>query len=427
MIYLKVRICHFINFLKKTKLQRCRAGHYSLKFGCFFLYFSHFLFVCVSLFCYWQAPLMAALFSICYNLYRYYCYYYSAPIGFNRFLLLYIFATKFPFCFTISIFAEEKKKGLRCIPRVPKNRMFKLGLWNARSVNNKVAYISEMIISNSLDILILTETWLSSGKVHTLGLFHDLLPGYTISNQPRHSRGGGLAILSRSDLTSKINKGPSYKSFTKYLDITLTSGNMLLRVISIYRPPISAKNKLSFCQFLTEFSDFLERIYTSHNKIILAGDFNIKIDLISNSETDCFMDILGTFDLYQHIHTPTQYSGHILDLVITKRSNSDSIYSTDVFSDAPSDHSYIICNVDFPCLKAPQLCITKRNIRSIKIESFIESVKEVGFDSDTDTIDRLVEIYNSNLLSVLDTHAPLTCKNLTSRPKSQWYSDDLRN
>ena len=63
------------------------------------------------------------------------------------------------------------------------------------------------------------------------------------------------------------------------------------------------------------------------------------------------MDILGTFDLYQHIHTPTQYSGHILDLVITKRSisstdvfsdaPSNSIYSTDVFSDAPSDHSYV--------------------------------------------------------------------------------------
>ena len=89
-------------------------------------------------------------------------------------------------------------------------------------------------------------------------------------------------------------------------------------------------------------------------------------------------------------------------------------------------HTYIICNVDFPCLKAPQLCITKRNIRSIKIESFIESIKEAGFGSDTDTIDRLVEIYNSNLLTVLDTHAPLTCKTLTSRPKSHWYSDDLR-
>ena len=175
---------------------------------------------------------MAALFSICYNLYRYYCYYYSAPIGFNCFLLLYIFArdlllnslSALPYQSLQRKRKRDRRSGrlvrskyiskpipvvsinhliasnvtlpahlrphcsrdsgnFRCIPRVPKNRMFKLGLWNARSVNNKVAYISELIISNSLDILILTETWLSSGKAHTLGLFHDLIPEYTISNQ----------------------------------------------------------------------------------------------------------------------------------------------------------------------------------------------------------------------------------------------------
>ena len=215
--------------------------------------------------------------------------------------------------------------------------MFKLGLWNARSVNNMVAYISELIISNSLDILILTETWLTSCKAHTLGLFHDLLPGYMISNQPRHSRDGGLAILSRSDLTSKINKGPSYKLFEysllrHHFNFWQYAHTSYFNLSSTHL----CQKKLSFCQFLSEFSDFLERIYTSHSNIILASDFNIKIDLISNSEMDRFMDIPGTFDLYKYIHTPTQYSGHILDLVITKRSNSDSIYSTDVFSDAPN-------------------------------------------------------------------------------------------
>ena len=134
--------------------------------------------------------------------------------------------------------------------------MFKLGLWNARSVNNKVAYISELIISNSLDILILTETWLTSGKAHALGLFHDLLPGYTMSNQPHHSRGGGLVILSRSDLTSKINKGPSYKSF-EYLDITLTSGNMLLRLFQSIVHPSLPKTSFHFANSYLNSQTFL--------------------------------------------------------------------------------------------------------------------------------------------------------------------------
>ena len=76
---------NFTTTFFNKNLKRCRARRLVFMF-------SHFLFFCVSLFCYWQAPLMAALFSICYNLYLYYCYYYSAPIGFNRFLLLYIFA-----------------------------------------------------------------------------------------------------------------------------------------------------------------------------------------------------------------------------------------------------------------------------------------------------------------------------------------------
>ena len=195
-------------------------------------------------------------------------------------------------------YCSRDTKNLRNISHIPKKSMIKIGLWNARSVNNKVLYISELVISNSLDILILTETWLTSGKDHILGLLCDLLPGYTIINQPHHSRVGDLAILFRTDLTSKKNKGPSYKSF-EYLEVTFTSGNMQLRVVPIYRPPVSAKNKLSFSQFSYEFSDFPERIYASHNKIIMAGDFNIRFDLISNSETDRFIDILGSFDLYR--------------------------------------------------------------------------------------------------------------------------------
>ena len=428
----------------------------------------------------YSAPLIDALFSVCYNplfyFYFCYCYYYYfnlAPDGVNHYFrlidIIHHLQNSFPCSPNQSLRRKRGKrsgrivrskyisepfpvlpiilstasnnsvsklshslpclsrdiKSLRYVSHIPKESMIKIGLWNARSVNNKVVYVSELILSNSLDILILTETWLTSGKDHTLGLLCDLLPGYRIINQPRHSRGGGLALLLRTDLASKKNTGPSYKSF-EYLDVTFTSGKMLLRVVSIYRPPISTKNKLSLGQFLLEFSDFLELIYTSHNKIIIAGDFNIRFDMMSNPETCRFSDILATFDLFQHIHHPTHLTGHTLDLVITKCSNSDSIYSADVFSDAPSDHSYIICNVNFPYLKPSKLSISTRKIRSIKIGSFIESVIDANFGSDTDTLYMLVEKYNSHLRAILDNHAPLISKTLTSRPKSQWYSDHLR-
>ena len=79
---------------------------------------------------------------------------------------------------------------------------------------------------------------------HVVGQLLDLLPDYKITNQPRISRGGGLAVLSRSELTIRAHTGAPYASF-EYMDLILTSGGMSIRVISIYRPPPSVKNKLS--------------------------------------------------------------------------------------------------------------------------------------------------------------------------------------
>ena len=169
-------------------------------------------------------------------------------------------------------------KVLRSIPCIPQRNSIRFGLWNAHSVNKKVVSISELVISNSLDVLVLTETWLKHGgdHDHVVGQLLDLLPDYKIINQPRILRGGGLAVLSRLELTTRTHTGAPYASF-EYMDLIFTSEGMSLRVISIYRPPPSAKNMLSFNQFLSEFSDLVERLCTSQNKIIITGDFNIHL------------------------------------------------------------------------------------------------------------------------------------------------------
>ena len=41
-----------------------------------------------------------------------------------------------------------------------------LGLMNARSVANKLDYVFDHIINNNLDIVALTETWLSNEEVN---------------------------------------------------------------------------------------------------------------------------------------------------------------------------------------------------------------------------------------------------------------------
>lgn len=125
--------------------------------------------------------------------------------------------------------------------------------------------------------------------------------------------------------------------------------------------------------------------------------FNIRLDLISNSETDRFMNILGTFDLYQHRQNPIHSSGHTLNLVITKSSNSDSTYSTDVFSDAPSDHSYVICNVLFLASCLQSYVLPQERLDLLRLIPLLKVHKKLNL------VQLLIQYilfdkYNSNLL-----------------------------
>ena len=51
-----------------------------------------------------------------------------------------------------------------------------------------------------------------------------------------------------------------------------------MKLILIYRPPPSKKNKFTTSQFLSEFSTLAESILIRPYKILIAGDFNFQID-----------------------------------------------------------------------------------------------------------------------------------------------------
>ena len=59
------------------------------------------------------------------------------------------------------------------------------GLWNTRSVKNKLSFIQSLVYSKSFHLLCITETWLSSDIAD-----NEILPqGYTIYRRDRSSHG----------------------------------------------------------------------------------------------------------------------------------------------------------------------------------------------------------------------------------------------
>ena len=90
-------------------------------------------------------------------------------------------------------------------------------------------------------------------------------------------RGGGLALLVRSNLKVKKNKCSSYRSM-EVMDYNIRSGNELVHIVLIYRPLYSSKHKIPISCFLEEFGSLMVSLFTSPGHLIIAGDLNLHVD-----------------------------------------------------------------------------------------------------------------------------------------------------
>ena len=116
----------------------------------------------------------------------------------------------------------------------------------------------------------------------------------------------------------------------------------MIRLFSMYRPPPSSKNKLSYGQFMEEFSSLLESVTLTENTLLLVGDFNIHVDDTSNKKHALsFVETLASASFEQHVNVPTHKAGHTLDLIISRRADNLVMY-IDRLSELPSDHHALI-------------------------------------------------------------------------------------
>ena len=122
-----------------------------------------------------------------------------------------------------------------------------------------------------------------------------------------------------------------------------------IRLLIVYHPRHSTENKelkVPLSVFLREFSEYLETLILAKEPIVIAGDFNIHVDVVDDSETIKLLDLLDCHDLRQHVHEPTHVDGHTLDLIMTRC--ADHTITTPPTSDEfISDHASVLCHL-FP-------------------------------------------------------------------------------
>ena len=245
----------------------------------------------------------------------------------------------------------------------------------------------------------------------------DLSPaGYTLHQVSRkEGRGGGVAILCRSGLIVTRSTLVVAETFES-LSICVSSGACSTRIVVLYRPPST-----STTNFLVELASLLDTLVLYPTSLLLAGDFNFHMDSSTSINSVVLRDLLTSYDLEQHVQTPTHMAGHILDLVIT-RSSEDIISDVTVYNPQWSD----CCSVkaQLHVVKPPPVRkeVTTCNYKMLNGATFREDleicVKQLGQSSD---LDMAVADYKKQLSIMLDRHAPKIAKTITVQPNTEWY------
>lgn len=301
-----------------------------------------------------------------------------------------------------------------------------IGVLNTQSVRNKTDIITNIIIEQKLDILALTETWLTTDERDQFFIEALTLPGYDFHSFPRidNSGHGGVAVLHKSNIKIKTISQYSSKNFENCV-ITFILDSKPVDMIVVYRPPPSAKNHLSIGGFLEEFGTLMFSYVTSNKAIIVLGDFNFHVDTHGDRDALQFIDLLASLNLRQHVIGPTHRSGHTLDCLITRETDS-FVKSTEV-SDMISDHNLILSSLNFSKPIPLRTTLTTRKWRSIDISLFRQDLNDDRILSrcSSDDPSALLNTYNSSLRRILDCHAPQSDKSVLIRPQQLWFSEDL--
>ena len=127
---------------------------------------------------------------------------------------------------------------------------------------------------------------------------------------------------------------PQRSSF-EVCEWSLLNGHCKMRISILYKPPYSLSNPVSISTFMIEFAAYLESVVLCDKPLLICGDFNIQFSI--------FTDLLGSMGLEQHVKSPMQLHGHILDLIITRKSDS-IVAGTPFCNNFLSDHCTVLCN-----------------------------------------------------------------------------------
>ena len=162
-------------------------------------------------------------------------------------------------------------QGLKCVHQNIRNLLNKL---------DEIRYIINTLKSR-IHLILFTETWLNSSVLDE----EVSIPGYTIFRKDRGSKGGGVIVYVRDNL-SVIRRSDLERPDVEglWLEITLPKSRSFL-FGTFYRSPSSSKHTSP--NFINFFSDTIESLSVENKEVLVLGDFNCDFSAKKTTQPEC--------------------------------------------------------------------------------------------------------------------------------------------
>ena len=194
-----------------------------------------------------------------------------------------------------------------------------------------------------------------------------------------------------------------------------------LRLFVIYRPPSSGCKATPFCLFLDEFSHLLEHVSIKQTGLIILGDFNVHYGNVDDKNASDLAAILNDTNLQQPLKSATHSRDNILDLV------TGSVLTDVSVESLLTDDHIIVCNLVSNKRRPIRNEIIYRNISAIDKQTFARDLLDSPLvTTPADDIETLCDQYKSQLLILINDHAPVIRRTVNVRARQPWRNDDLQ-
>ncbi|CAB3991882.1 Hypothetical predicted protein, partial [Paramuricea clavata] len=320
-------------------------------------------------------------------------------------------------------------------------KTFRCLSWNTRSLfslhrtsdgdmisNN--SSLQDFVYSEQIDIVFLTETWLSDKHFDAEILRQD----YNVFRVDRKCKTGGGVLIATKESSFTETKQVCFNQSDTKLEIVCVecaTNNARILVVCCYRAPDSSS------KWLLSFKKFLDYIMDTYDKIIMTGDFNFpriswsESMVIPTGESERFFyNTLSDHYLSQLIFAPTRET-NVLDLIMTNI--PDNVNNIEVIDPTNfnlfSDHKCILFEFQSTATPSHKLKRSVYDYNRADFEKMNRTFESIEFEfSDPTSMSDINENWNlwrDTFLAVADECIPT--KIVKGRYNPPWLTGEIKS